>query len=239
MKPNGLSVIPLAAALLPAVTIHLCYIIAASHGHVPWCVPYWDSCVSISATGRQSPESYIFRGLMIPTAVVFMAYWLLCHAWLKQLGSRHPGVRHAMLALGVAGAVGLIWYTAVLGSEGRVFFIQRRAGVTSFFVMTVLAQCLLTLELATIERRRSTGVSGPVRGVMAVLATVIVASGLVSLVLSATVAAYDRIEDAYEWVITALILGHALVTHFAWRQSGFTARLETGSPPGEDPVDRL
>jgi len=239
MKPNGLSVVPLAAALLPAVTIHLCYVMAAANGHVPWCVPYWDSCVSISATGRQSPESYVFRGLMIPTAVVFMAYWLLSHAWLKQLGSTRRAFRHAMLALGVTGAVGLIWYTAVLGSEGRVFFIQRRAGVTSFFIMTVLAQCLLTLEILAIERRRRTGVSGPVRGVMAVLAAMTVVSGLVSLVLSAAVPAYDRIEDAYEWVITVLILGHALATHFAWAQSSFTARFATGSPPGEDPVDRF
>ncbi len=221
---NRLSAVPLVAALMPAVTIHLCFVLAASHGHVPWCNPYWDSCVSISATGRQSPESYVFRGLMIPTGVVFMVYWLLAHAWLKALGSGRSALRHAVLVLGVAGAAGLIWYTTVLGSEGRVFFIQRRAGVTSFYIMTVLAQCLLTVEVLALARRGTTGVSRAVRRLMAALALVIVVAGLVSLVLSAAVPAFDRVEDAFEWWITVLILGHALVTHRAWAQSGFAAR---------------
>jgi len=238
VTPRALGAVPLAAALLPAVTIHLCYVIAAAHGHVSWCVPYWDSCVSISATGRQSPESYVFRALMIPTAVLFMLYWLLSNAWLRALGSARPVRRHLMLGLGVAGAVGLILYTTVLGSEGRVFFIQRRAGVTSFYIMTVLAQCLMTLEVLAIERQKPTGITGWVRALFAALAAVIVATGLVSLALSAAVPAYDRVEDAFEWAITVLILGHALVTHFAWRQSGFSARFAVGSGPGEDPVDR-
>ena len=48
----------LITGLLPLVCVHTTYLIAASHGHVPWCVPYWDSCTSISATGRQLPETF-------------------------------------------------------------------------------------------------------------------------------------------------------------------------------------
>jgi len=239
VTPRALATVPLAAALLPAVTIHLCYLIAAAHGHIPWCVPYWLDCVSISATGRQSPEAFVFRALMIPTAVLFMLYWLLCHAWLRALGGARAMRRHLMLALGVTGAVGLILYTTVLGAEGQVFFFQRRAGVTSFYIMTVLAQCLLTLEVLAIARRRSTGVTGAVRLSMATLAAFVVAAGLASLVLSAAVPAFDRVEDAFEWAITLFILAHALATHVAWRQCGFSARFAVASGPGEDPVDRL
>ncbi len=42
-------------ALLPFITTHASYLIAASHGHVEWCIPYWDASTSISATRRQMP----------------------------------------------------------------------------------------------------------------------------------------------------------------------------------------
>ena len=47
-----LSFVPVVVALLPLAAIHLCYLLAAYLGHVPWCLPYVDSCTSISAAGR-------------------------------------------------------------------------------------------------------------------------------------------------------------------------------------------
>lgn len=42
----------LAAALSPLLTIHDTFVIAAFEGYISWCIPYWDSCTSISRTGR-------------------------------------------------------------------------------------------------------------------------------------------------------------------------------------------
>ena len=75
----SLNFLPLLTALLPALAINFCYLLAASQGHVPWCIPYLEGCTSISATGRQAPESYLFRALIIPTAVLLVFYWRLSH----------------------------------------------------------------------------------------------------------------------------------------------------------------
>ena len=45
-------VVALVTAVAPIVFIHLTYLISAAQGYVPWCIPYIDSCTSISATGR-------------------------------------------------------------------------------------------------------------------------------------------------------------------------------------------
>ena len=41
-------------------------------GHVSWCFPYFPDCVSISATGRHSPERFVIQAAILPTAVFMM-----------------------------------------------------------------------------------------------------------------------------------------------------------------------
>jgi hypothetical protein len=60
--------------------------LAYAAGLMPWCIPYIDSCTSISATGREPPAFFVFKALMIPAAMLLMAYWLLNARWLRQLG---------------------------------------------------------------------------------------------------------------------------------------------------------
>ncbi len=94
------SFVPLITALLPAIGVHVSYLLAAQFGHVPWCFPYIDSCTSISAVGRESPESYIFRASIIPTAIFMMVYWRLSREWLRTLplGLLAPDIVEAILA---------------------------------------------------------------------------------------------------------------------------------------------
>ena len=61
-----LKVIPLATALLPAVAVHVCYLLAANQGHVSWCFPYFPDCVSISATRRHSPVTQSGHWRIVP-----------------------------------------------------------------------------------------------------------------------------------------------------------------------------
>ena len=82
-----LNFIPVITAVVPAVAVHVCYLLAAQSGHVPWCFPYIDSCTSISAVGRKSPESHLFRATIIPTAVFMMIYWRLNYEWFKTLNT--------------------------------------------------------------------------------------------------------------------------------------------------------
>ena len=219
-----LGCVPLVVSLVPMVAIHLCYLLAAQHGHVPWCLPYIDSCTSISATGRQSPESLVFRAAIMPSAALMLVYWALVERWLRALHRDMAVARHAMLGFGLVGALGLLAYAAVLSEVGEAYRLQRRLGVTLFFACTVLAQLLMTRSVGAIARSRPAALSiRTARMLLAVSAATVLLS-IASLIGWAFVERYGRIEDAIAWWVTLLVLAHPLVTYAAWRESGFDAR---------------
>ncbi|MFV0275677.1 MAG: hypothetical protein ACK5HY_00595 [Parahaliea sp.] len=214
------------AALLPFLGIHLSYLVAASHGAVDWCLPYVDSCTSISATGRQPPASYLFRATLLPAAAVLFAYWWLNHAWLGVLlpCSR---ARHWMLGLALVASLGLVAYVSVLGEAGEHWRRQRRIGVVLFFSFSYLCQLLLVAQL----RRAGPLAPGLRRLVDSMLAVCV----LLLLLGLATVAwdawderSYKAVEDAFEWNLSLLLQANVLLGYFLWRCVGWELGVRVG-----------
>jgi len=211
------------AALLPFFAVHATYLVAAGNGTVEWCNPYLDSCTSISATGRKPPASNLFRALMLPSAVLMMAYWWLNHAWLGSINTRSSAAgqraNNWMLGLGLLACVGLIMYVTVLGERGDAWAVQRRVGTILFFSFTFLAQLLL---LAQLRRLNVPGVRRGLLGLMAVVCATLLVAGLATVVLDAwNEAWYATVEDAFEWVLTLLLQSNFLLGYFVWRQAGW------------------
>ncbi len=226
-----LNYIPLATALLPAVGVHISLLMAAYLGHVSWCFPYFPDCVSISATGRHSPESFVYRAAIMPTAVFMMIYWKLCAEWLKMLGTEAPRLNRSMLWFGVTAAFGLFFYASVLGEVGQLYSLQRRVGMTLFYILTYLAQLLLTVQIASVAATRGVGMPAPILRSLVAITSAIAVLGSASLLSWAFYDDYRRYEDAFEWGLTLLILAHPFVTYFAWRNTGFQARFTVSGKP--------
>jgi hypothetical protein len=230
--------VALLAALVPFFAVHATYLVAAGHGHVDWCIPYLDSCTSISATGRKPPASYLFRATMLPTAVIMMAYWWLNFVWLRHLreagypaGARAPGPSAIwwMLGLGLLACTGLIMYVTVLGEQGDTWAKQRRTGTVLFYSFTYLSQLLLTDQLWAVRRQLPASVS---RWLVAMwlVCMALLAAGLLSVVLGAwNEAWYDTVEDAFEWALTLLLQSNFLLGYFTWRASGWNLRVVDGA----------
>jgi len=215
--------VPLITALLPAIGIHVSYLLAAQFGHVPWCFPYIDSCTSISAVGREGPERYIFRASIIPTAIFMMVYWRLSCEWLRTLGGHMTNWNRVMLYLGLAASIGLILYATVLGSVGEEFRVQRRIGVTIFYICTFVAQFLMTGQLVALVKSQPSVIPVRISRLLAWICVMVALLGLTSLSLWAFYDGHNRIDDAFEWLLTLLLQLHIFVTYFAWRDSGFRA----------------
>ena len=219
-----LNFVPLVVALLPFTAIHVCYLIAAYMGHVPWCNPYLESCTSISATGRQSPEAHLFRATIIPSAILMMVYWVLVQAWLKTLTDRMVIARRVMLGFGLVASLGLIIYATVLGEIGSGYTLQRRIGVRLFYGLTVLAQLLMAIQIRAIAHADpGQKLLVPARMLLSISGLTFLI-GLVSLVLWATYAKFDDIEQAFAWWLSLLVFLHPMIIFFVWRESGFEAR---------------
>lgn len=207
------------AALLPFLAVHLTYLLAASLGLVDWCMPYVDSCTSISATGREPPASYLFRALMLPAAALLFFYWWLNYAW---LGSLLPAsrLRHWMLALAALASLGLVAYVTVLGEAGELWQRQRRVGVVLFFSFTYLAQLLLVAQLGRLQP-----LAPELRRLVATmlgLCLLLLGLGLLTVLWDAVDGqGYDAVEDAFEWNLSLLLQTNVLLGYCLWRRAGW------------------
>ena len=216
--PNVLLHSALAVCVLAWFGIGCAYVVSASEGHVPWCVPYLTGCDSISATGRHGWGYFVFKITMLPGAAFSAVYWLLCAAWLQASGSRY----RLILALGVLGSVFLALYVTFLGSDGDVYRLMRRYGTVGYFGFTFLAQLLFSRRVRDIVGD-SWLASCKVWLGLGMLIGGIVFAGIANLA-----AEKEAIQNVSEWWFATGLTGYPLLTWVLWRRLGFQleARLE-------------
>ncbi|HEX4895348.1 MAG TPA: hypothetical protein VFV11_03355 [Solimonas sp.] len=175
---------------LALLAVHAAYLLSASAGRVPWCWPYIEGCTSISRAARHGEANLLFKLLMLPHAVLLAAFWWRLAA---ALASPLPVV---MRATGMAGAAFLALYVLTLGADGGLYGWMRRYGITGFFGLTLLAECLAVRQLLPSPRR------GPLLAACAAL----LGGGLLSLPLQHWAADRDAAVNALEWAYALLLL---------------------------------
>lgn len=218
-----------AQALLPFVTIHLTYLVSAFHGQVEWCVPYWESCTSISATGREVPAKFLFKLGMIPAALIAIALWWLTAQWRRQAAPTSHARSLALLPwIGAAAAIFLILYTVTLGEEGEAAGTLRRSGVILAFALTYLAQLLMTRLLGELATARADPWLQAWHARLLALMVLLLCVGLLSLALDAALGPrYDEVEDAFEWVMALLLNLYFAGLALVLRREGVSVALVT------------
>lgn len=212
--------IALFAGVLPLLGVNLAYLIAAGDGQIPSCCVYLHGCTSVSATGRQAPASFVFRGAMLPSSVLMFAYWYLAARWLCLHGDRSRQAR-ALPWMGFVAMCFLVVYTNVLGAIGEWYAIYRRIGVVGYFSMTFFGQLLLTRR---IERLAALGTlrlpAWILRTKVAVCAAMLLI-GLISIPASVFLADSTTTERILEWNFSLLLALFFPLTAFAWRADRF------------------
>ena len=217
----------LITGLLPIIAANAAYLIGVSNGHLPSCIPYLEGCTSISSTGRQPPESLVFRATIIPAAVFMAAYWHLNYAWLMAIGDRPTFGNRAMLWLGIIAAIFLIVYTVALGFIGPEYAMQRRIGVTFFFSFTFFAQLLLAHRINQLmQTGKYAFLETPYRAKM-VICILMLSLGVISTPLKAIFPDKYYLEMIIEWNFALLMYLYFIVTFFAWRRSSFDLKFST------------
>lgn len=201
------SLVALLVGILPILAINTNYLIAASEGYVPWCVPYWDSCTSISATGREGFSFFFFKATMIPMAFLYMWYWVLTKKNLIRFGYRGS----AIPSLGIVASLALLCYAVVLGMVGDGFQLTRRIGIIFFFGFTYLSQLLV------LNRTTALKIPDPSRRWQLWLCVVILFLGILTLFLDILLDNYDDYEDAFEWVLSLLLHCNFVISYWGWR----------------------
>jgi hypothetical protein len=220
-------IVPIIAGLLPIVVVATSYVISVSVGKVPACIPLLSGCTSISATGRYPPASYLFKAGMLPEAVLLALYWILSVAWLRSL-ERSAGGRGTggimVGTLGVAGSFFLILYVTFLGSHEPFYEFMRRFGIYLYFFFTIIAQAMLAWAVINLANTRSLLLR--IARIQLVLALLPLALGALNLVLKSVLADADDVENIIEWIVALQMQLYVMMSFFAWRQTGFSAKFD-------------
>ena len=136
--------LPYWAAIVPLVTVNVCYVVAIGLDHLPACIPYFTGCTSVSSTGRIAPESLIFRAGMLPSALIVALFWHRCATFLR-LGGQSGSRLVTLQVLGVIAALSLVVYAVTLGFEDNAYRQLRRAGIIGFALGTFTAEVSLII----------------------------------------------------------------------------------------------
>jgi len=220
-------ILPILTGLLPIIAIHISLVVAIDAAAIPACFPYVEGCVSISATGRYEPASFIFKPAMMSEWCLLVLYWLANLGWLRCL-SRETGtdgrVGTAMVAFGVTGALALILYTTFLGTQAPFYEFMRRIGIYFYFGCTVIAQIILARR--SIQFSQVLGLNGVERAarIQFGLTMVPFVLGIANLVLKSTLADPDPVENVIEWIFALLMHVYFLLTYISWKETKFDGR---------------
>lgn len=212
-----LSRLAFCCALLPILTVHTTLFLALSGGNLHQCLPYWSDCHSISATGRQYPEFFVFKALMIPTACLMGAYWYALNVWLRAMLSPKAG---RILLLGTLAWVALIVYTVTLGAVGEPYALARRIGVVIFFAFSAFAHLLLLAALKPVARADHALSTNYQRlfGLSWGLLIIALVNGIMGFIWPE---AFDHWENAVEWWFALLMMGQYYLVGKMWDSTGF------------------
>lgn len=206
--------LPLGTAILILATIHSAFALTVWQGYIPFCVPYWADCISISHSGRHGIAYFVFKGGMIPATVLLGFFWHLCQAWLSQLGIRQAG----LTGIAACASLALLVYTLALGHSGDTFRLLRRFGVVLFFGLSFVNFALLARALAKTPLRQPAHL-------LSRACAVILGIALFSLGLDAALGDhYDRLENAFEWWLTLLLIALLAWVGWLWRRTGFALK---------------
>lgn len=227
----------LLAGLLPLLATIVATGLSMRWELVPSCNPFLEGCVSISRAARHDLPNILFRGLVLPAAVLQAMCWVLCPAWLQGLGAGRDRWQRALPALGVVVGVFLALYGSFLGTEGEGYRWMRRYGATFYFGLTCIAMLVVSERMR--QRLRTGRRERRIAGVMLALCAMLPLLGVVRLLLPwwwTDPGAVDALENIVEWWAGAIFTLFFFVLAWAWRSTGFGARLQCRDGPCDGPA---
>lgn len=227
MQPRTVAII---VTLLPLLAVGGSYLISASAGSVPWCMPLLDGCTSISRAGRYGDAIYLFRATMIPQAIFLIWFWFFAKGWLDLLKGGPSRVARVMCWFGVVGALFLILYVDFLGSSGQMYRFMRRYGVIFYFTFTPLAQMILLNQLYKLQAvMPELPIDRRVLRYQLTLVVAILLIGIISLVMDYGGLKSDASGNIVEWNIALLTTIYFAGTAWMWKD--FRYSFKKDPPP--------
>lgn len=224
LKATDVQALPLWAAILPLLTINVCYLAAIGLDHLPACVPYLSGCTSVSSTGRLAPESLIFKAGMLPGAAIAVLFWWRSATFLD-MGRQSRSRLVTLRLLGVVAALSLTIYTLNLGLRGDEYRLLRRIGIDGFALSNFVAQIMFVVSY----RHMRNGATEKLWRWLVALCLALPALAIAANVAQLTGVPRHAANNVVAWNAFVAQSAFFAVTYQLWRQHNFPAQSDSKS----------
>lgn len=147
--------ISVSSAILSLATMIVCYVIAVIFGSVPACIPWFQGCAPITATGVTYPEAYFFRAGFISAAVLIIVWWYCMRAYLREIRAERWNIwLRVVFQTGILASILLIVSVTVLGPHmedskaTKGLWQLHTITAVLFFLLTTINQIAVTWWLS-------------------------------------------------------------------------------------------
>ena len=132
--------------IIPLMTVFVCLGIVITFNIYEPCNPFINGCYTISRIGRSHPSVFIFKPMMLITAILIIIYCFEhIRIFKKFLISKI--YLNLILLFGLVSATCLLIYILFLGVEGsEIWKFMRRGGIFIYIINLVFAQFLIALS---------------------------------------------------------------------------------------------
>jgi len=221
--------LPLLAGIVPLVAVAGAFWIGVANDVLPSsCIPFLDGCVSISATGRKPPGSFLFRAVMMPQAILLIVVWYFSVLWLRSLDAAlRRSTVVAIIVSGIVGAIATIIYVTFLGTKEPIYEFMRRIGIYFGFLGAGVAQIIIAVTLNRIANALRHIQLKQLARVMSTMWLSVILLGVLNVVLKSVLEDSDQWENRIEWIVFIVMQCYFVVLYYAWRATDFAVSVST------------
>lgn len=215
MQPRTLAIL---VVILPLLASNGAYLLSAYEGSVPWCMPYFDGCTTISQAGRSGNTIFFYRAVVFTYSVLLIWFWLYSKSWLELLHGHTTKIAQIIFWLGLASSIALLIYIDFLGTTGEINHFMRRIGAMLYFTLTPLAQSLMLNQHYNILRKKpEISIDPKVLKYQLIIILLMLLIVVISSFLVVTGDITYEIENIVEWNFSLLVNLYFAGMFFIWK----------------------
>tara|TARA_Y100000590_G_scaffold344588_1_gene394018 strand:- start:5337 stop:6368 length:1032 start_codon:yes stop_codon:yes gene_type:complete len=183
--------------------------------------PYLYGEASISRTARYFPATYIFKPLIILSAIFLLLYWKNNLNLFNELRKKNilENFPKSFFYLGVLSCIFLILHASFLGLEydSKLFSKIRRLIIILFIIFELLAQISLTICLFKLKENLNIYIRRLVLNTKIIFVSLVLVATLISFIILGFFEPSTSFKHMLEWNYFSLLLVYYVLSRLLWK----------------------
>ena len=183
--------------------------------------PYLYGEVSISRTARYFPATFIFKPLIILSAILLIFYWKNNLNLFREFKKQKITLKFSetFFYIGILSCLFLILHATFLGLdiESKLFAKVRKVIIVLFIIFELLAQIFLTMNLFKFKRTIAKYINSKILKIKIIFIYITIGITLIILGFLIWGDVSSNIKNIFEWNYFSFLLIYYFLSRLLWK----------------------